>query len=334
MRFRTIKVEQGNHRFYMFTCRASDLWKFSKINQRLEDKDQGYQRVLSPSRVRQIRDFLMRGNAIPGAIIISCENAHVERGVITIPDVEDAAWIIDGQHRCAGAEEAARHGFDVYLPVVAFLDLSEQQQADYFVTINKEAKGVPSSLYIDLLRHLPKQKTEKERLEERIADISRELTRRHDSVFFQKIVSTTSPRVGQVSLTNFARRLRPLLHPTNGILGTNTLIQQMKIIENYFLALSLAFPQEFKKNTFFRTLGFGAVWRAFPVVFSASLKESGGFRSKDSAFVLRKVSDFDFGTWSKMGTGTAAEVQAGNDLIAELNKALDTLDESESSIRL
>ena len=334
MRFRTITVTQGKHRFYMFTCKASELWKFSKINQRLEDKDQGYQRVLSPSRVKQIREFLMQGNAIPGSIIISCENARVERGILSIPDREDAAWIIDGQHRCAGADQAAKGGVDVNLPIVAFLDLTEQQQADYFVTINKEAKGVPSSLYIDLLRHLPKKKSEKERLEERIADISKELTRQYDSVFFQRVVSTTGPKVGQVSLTNFARRLRPILHPTTGILGTHTLVEQMKIIENYFLGISTAFPEEFNRHLFFRTLGFGAVWRAFPVVFSASLREAGGFRPNDVAHILGKIVHFDFSAWAKMGTGAAAEVQAGDDLSAELNRALDTDDGSAFSIRL
>ena len=334
MRFRAIKIEQGKSRFYMFTCRASQLWEFSKINQRLEDKDQGYQRVLSPSRVRQIRDFLVNGNAIPGAIVISCENTRVEHGTISIPDRDDAAWIIDGQHRCAGAAEAAKKGVDVYLPVVAFLDLTEQEQAGYFVTINKEAKGVPSSLYIDLLRHLPKKKTAKELLEERIADISKELTREYDSVFFQRVVSTTSPKVGQISLTNFARRLRPILHPTTGILGTHMFNEQMKIIDNYFLGISTSFPVEFEKNVFFKTLGFGAVWRAFPVVFSASLREAGGFRSRDAALILSKVSHFDFDGWGKMGTGAAAEVQAGDDLIAELNRALNVGEGSEFSIRL
>ena len=324
MKFPAIQIKQGSISFFIFSCKASTLWSFSVINQRQEDKDEGYQRVLSSARVKRIRDFILDGNSIPGAIIISFDEAKFEGDHIVIPERRDAAWIIDGQHRSAGASEAEKEGQDIEFPIVAFIGLSEQQQADYFVTINKEAKGVPSSLYIDLLRHLPKKKTEKERLEERIADISKELTRQPDSVFFQRIVSTTSPKIGQVSLTNVARRLRPILHPNTGILGTYTLPEQLKIIENYFTAIQQVYPKAFNKSVFFRTLGFGAVWRTFSLVFSASLRESRGFRVLDTARILSKVSDFDFDEWSKLGTGSAAEKQAGDDLIAELTSALES----------
>lgn len=334
MRFRSIAIQQGENQFFFFKCKASELWSFSKINQRQEDKDIGYQRVLSPSRVKRIREFLVQGNAIPGAIIISCDHATYSDGSIDIPSSDDAAWIIDGQHRSAGAAEAAKKGVDVELAVIAFIGLSEQEQADYFVTINREAKGVPSSLYIDLLRHLPKQKTEKERLEERIADISKELTRDPDSVFFQRIVSTTSPKLGQVSLTNFARRTRPILHPNTGILATYTLPEQAKIIENYFSAVEMVFPSAFKMNIFFKTLGFGALWRSFQIIFAATLKYYGGFTTEDVARILVKVSHFDFGSWGKLGTGSAAETQAGDDLIAELKSVLDSDEEGGYSIRL
>lgn len=334
MKFNAVKVTQGSKHFYAFTCLASVLWGFSEINQRQENKDEGYQRVLSPSRVRRLRDFILQGNAIPGAIIISCDNARYSKSCITIPDKPNAAWIIDGQHRCAGAVEAAREGCDIQLPVVAFIDLSEQEQADYFVTINREAKGVPSSLYIDLLRNLPRQKTEQERLEERIADIYRELAKDENSVFYQRIVSTTSPTAAQVSLTNFARRLRIVLHASNGILSPYTLPEQVRIIENYFAAIKRVFPGDFRKNIFFKTLAFGAIWRAFPLVFTLSLKQSGGFRVEDVEGVLGAIADFDFGNWQKLGTGSAAEIQAGEDLIAELKSVQSSKVEGEFSIRL
>ena len=334
MKFPAFKIEQGGKEFFVFTCKASKLWGFSVINQRQEDKDVGYQRVLSSSRIKRIKEFIIQGNAIPGAIIISCDNAIFKDNEISIPNKENAAWIIDGQHRSAGAMEASRDGHDIELPVITFINLTEDQQADYFVTINKEAKGVPSSLYLDLLRHLPKKKTEKERLEERMADVSKELARESSSIFYQRIVSTTSPVSGQVSLTNFARKLRPVLHPNTGILGTYAFQEQVRIIENFFRAIQSAFPQPFAKNVFFRTLGFGAVWRAFQVVFSASLKETGGFRVEDAARILSKIPDFDFDTWRRLGTGSSAEIQAGDDLIAELQNSLESDEQGEFTIKL
>ena len=202
------------------------------------------------------------------------------------------------------------------------------------MTINKEAKGVPSSLYIDLLRKLPRKKTDIELLEERVADISRELTRNVESVFCQRIVSTTSPRAGQVSLTNFARRLRLILHGTNGILGTYTLPEQVQIIENYFAGIQQVYPDAFRSGIFFRTVGFGALWRAFPWVFSAAIREYSGFRIGDVANVFARVVSFDFAGWKRLGTGSAAEIQAGDDLIAELKAATETGEGSGYSIRL
>ena len=335
MRLRATEVKQGSTRFYLFKCKASELWGFSQINQRQEDKDEGYQRVLSRSRVQKLKDFVASDNAIPGAIIVSFDRASYGRGMIEIPDVEDAGWIIDGQHRAAGAERAAREGHDIELAVVGFIGLTIEEQTDYFVTINREAKGVPSSLYIDLLKQLPRRKTEKERLEERIADISKILTRDPESVFYERIVSTTSPTSGQVSLTNFARKTRPILHPTTGILGTYALPEQGKIIENYFRGIKSAFPKSFSQKVFFRTLGFGAMWRAFPLVFSASLNQSGGgFTVHDVAHVLGRVPDFEFDEWKRLGSGSAAEIQAGDDIVAELKDALEAEGDTGSAIRL
>lgn len=330
MKIPSYEVKQGKKQFYLFKCKASELWSFSEINRRAEDKDEGYQRVLSPSRVKQIKNFIQSGNAVPGAIIVSLDDATYTDGCLSFEDRPNAAWILDGQHRSAAAHEAAKEGIDVDLPVVAFTGLDVQDQTDYFVTINREAKSVPSSLYIDLLRHLPKKKTEKEILEERVADISRLLTRDSESVFFQRVVSTTNPSEGQVSLTNFARVIRPHIHPTTGILGTYNLNQQQRVLENYVSALRGAFPKEFASNLFFRTVAFGGVFRAFPVVFSASLAQSGAFRVSDVQKIFESVAHFNFEGWKELGSGSQAERIAGDDLIAEIKKAVEADDDAES----
>lgn len=327
------KITQGDKEFYSFVCKASQLWSFSEINRKSEDKDDGYQRVLSPSRVRQIKNFILGGNAIPGAIIISLDNADYRAGKLVFDEAPNAAWILDGQHRSAAAHEASKEGHDIDLPVVAFRNLTLKEQTWYFITINKEAKSVPSSLYIDLLKQLPKTKTEKEMLEERVADISKLLTRDPTSLFFQRIVSTTKPGSGQISLTNFARVLRAHIHPVTGIIGNYTLTRQHKIIENYFEGLKAEFPKSFEDDVFFRTLGFGAVFRAFPLVFSASLAQFKGFRASDVQSIFHLVNHFDFDSWSKIGTGSQAERTAGEDLISELKKALEA-DEDSSEIAL
>lgn len=270
----------------------------------------------------------MAGNAVPGAIIISFDSANFTNKAIEFDEANVVGWIMDGQHRAAAAHEAAQEKYDIELPVVAFIGLSVEQQTDYFVTINREAKSVPSSLYIDLLKNLPKQKTEKELLEERVADISRAVNQDADSPLFQRIVSTVAPKSGQISLTNFARIIRPHINPNSGILATYNLNEQQKIIENYIAGYRTTFPKPFARNLFFKTLGFGAIFKAFPIVFSNALRLSKSFRVADVESVLAHVNDFDFDSWAKIGTGSQAEKTAADDLITELKKSLESQGET------
>ena len=66
-----IPIKQGDKTLYMFTADAKKLWRILQINQRDSDKDTGYQRVLSPSRLRSITRFISSGNPVPTSILVS-----------------------------------------------------------------------------------------------------------------------------------------------------------------------------------------------------------------------------------------------------------------------
>lgn len=325
IRISAIPVTQGGQTFYLFKLKASQLWDLTQINRRSEDKVEGYQRALSPSRVKSIAKFIAANGLIPGSIIVSLDKGEfneTEKKLI-LPNRKNIGWIIDGQHRMAGAHEAAEKGKDPEVPVVAFLKLKLEKQIALFVTINKEARSVPASLYIDLLKQLPHKKTEKELTDERIADITRNLDADETSPFHQRIAFTQQASKGEISLVNFARILRPHLARQAGVLGLYTQIEQEGVINNYYRALKLAFPESFKKepSIFFRTIGFGAVWRAFPLAFNLANNK---FRSVSVASftkVFSAIKGFNFEVWEQLGTGTAAEIQAGDDLVTELQEA-------------
>ncbi|MCW5592450.1 MAG: DGQHR domain-containing protein [Burkholderiales bacterium] len=326
--FDCLPVRQGDAVLYMFSARATELWKCLQINQRDEDKDAGYQRVLSASRVRSIASYIKAKRPLPLSILITLEKARVERGGrrIAIKNVGDAGWVIDGQHRLAGAHES---GASIELPVVAFLGLSDEEQIQQFITINREAKGVPASLYYDLLKHLPTKRTTSERAKERAVDIAGELKRDEESPFFGKIVVTSVARKGEISLNNFVRKVSPLVIENKGALSAYSLNEQRQIIANYYRALDVIFPKYYNKvaSVFFQTVGFGALLNSLPMVFNLCLKHHKSFRVEDVARVLAEVRHFDFGAWERMGSGAGAESQAGEDLQAELSAAFDTLGE-------
>jgi DGQHR domain-containing protein len=192
------QVAQGSHTLYVFKAKASVLYDMLSINRRIPDKDEGYQRVLSASRVLAITRYIRQGRTIPGAIIVSLDQAEFDKrnNELTIPAGTDVGWIIDGQHRLAGGGMAAREGTDIEFPVVAFLSLTALSQIEQFVTINREAKNVPTSLYLDLLHHLPNKRAG-DVAKERASDLANQLRKDEESPFFERIVVTSPPKSGQ-----------------------------------------------------------------------------------------------------------------------------------------
>lgn len=329
--FKATEVTQGQNKFYMFKAKASELWSMLSINRRLEEKDEGYQRVLSNARVSAVANHIRSGQPIPNTILIGLDGAKYSSRTasITIPAGSDVGWVIDGQHRLAGAHEAAVgeggvKKVDIELSVIAFLGVTEAFQIEQFVTVNREAKGVPTALVYDLLKHLPGRKNANEIATERAAEIANEMRADKDSVFFQRIVVTTSPRQGQVSITNFVRKVSPHVHPDRGILKVYTLPEQRKILENYFDALRVTFPEQWRKadNVFFRTIGFGAMLNMFEEVFQHTIStREASFKVKDIAAVLEGVSHFEFDQWSAYGSGTKAELEAAQDFRTDFKRA-------------
>lgn len=320
-----LKVEQKSGYFYLFRLKASELFEITEINQRVEGKEEGYQRVLSPGRVRAVSRYIQAGGAVPGSIIVSFDklNFSAQENELTLPLTKSPGWVVDGQHRLAGAHEAAKVGVDIELAVAAYEGVSFEDQVELFITINREAKNVSSSLYLDLLKNLPKKKTEKEALEERITDIARGLNSEEESPFFQRIIFTKTARAGEVSLTNFARVMRPLFNKSGGTLSPYTQMEQIRVIDNYYKALQTAFPHAWKNDNpiFFRTIGFGAVWRVFPFVFTTALSAYKASNVASFVKVFKEVAGFDFEIWSQYGTGTSAENAAGEDLLSVLQEA-------------
>lgn len=319
-KFPCLLVHQNKYEIVCFVAKARELWKFVKVNTRESDKDIGYQRALSPSRVEAVKKYIDNGNSIPNSILISLDkDSGVTGDFIIIPNREDAGWVIDGQHRLAGAHNSKK---DIEVVVLAFIGLPEDEQINQFVTINREAKGVPTSLYYDLLKHLPSNKSDSNLSKERAVDIAHSLAGNPTSPFHQRIV-IESPKRGQLSLTNFVRKISPLVIDKKGKFHTYTLLEQQTIIDNYFQALSHAFPKAFSENDelFFRTLGFGVAINTLGTAFDLSLREYQGFRIEDAVKILKKIDYFNFSDWGNLGTGTAAEAQASNDFRTELVNA-------------
>ena len=167
LRYGSIPIKQHDYVLYLFSAPAKVLFDILAINERDPDKDEGYQRALSTSRVRSISDFVDRRRTIAPAIVVSLKKGakfdkdsgelipinptrgyrslkkgakfDKDSGELLIPNQPNSGWVIDGQHRLVGAAKASK---DITLAVVAFIDMDIDDQVFQFVTINRTAKGV------------------------------------------------------------------------------------------------------------------------------------------------------------------------------------------------
>lgn len=337
--YKALEIKQGDAVFYVFSARASEVWKFSKINKKTDDKDEGYQRALSESRAEDIKKFILNKNTISPAIVIALESSKAcfdpVKSCINIEDLEDSAWVIDGQHRLRGAA-LADDTSHIELPVIAYIGIDLTEQIFQFVTINKEAKGVPTSLYYDLLKMLPPKTKPSEAAKEVAADIGANLRKNENSIFYDRIVVVTSPKKGQISLNNFVRKTSPLILENKGFFAAYSQQEFSLILENYFQAIKCVFPHEFfrGRERFFQTLGFGAMVNALTTVFSLTVKEKSGFRRNDIIEMLTKSASFDFSSWDKIGTGSAAEIQTGRDFEVHFKNSVNSSDGNSGTIKL
>jgi DGQHR domain-containing protein len=212
----SISASQNGYELHVFFAPAKELYQCVAINQKEEDEDGGYQRAASPARTRAIARFVDDGNPLPLSLLITLEKRAVKlgNGKLEINASKKSGWVIDGQHRLVGAMQAQA---EILLPVVAFVGLSLDDQIQQFVTVNKEAKGVPTSLYYSLLKKLPAKMSAAETAKERAADIASRLKMDESSAFASRIVATTAPKNGQLSLVNFVRKIAPLVKEDTGL---------------------------------------------------------------------------------------------------------------------
>ncbi len=164
-----LAVAQPIGQFFVGVLTAHDLIEVASADMRRigdgGDDYVGIQRKLSPDRVAEISEFVKSIDAtFPTSVVISvrgeCGSYDPASGRLTISEgvdeetgeaifLEDAAHILDGQHRVEGLRAAGAMDFQV--PVSIFLDADIADQAYIFATVNLAQTKVNRSLVYDLL---------------------------------------------------------------------------------------------------------------------------------------------------------------------------------------
>jgi DGQHR domain-containing protein len=162
------KGSMGGVPFYNFLISPFELLKISYISHKATSADDldTYQRMVKPSRLKDIAKYIDDGGQFPTNIVInfktkknglqfqkiqSFENSVF--GTLTLPGQYGSAWVIDGQHRLYGFAFSKR-GKKHVVPVLAYENLPTKEEMRQFVDINCEqvrvSRGLLNEIYSNL----------------------------------------------------------------------------------------------------------------------------------------------------------------------------------------
>lgn len=155
-----IKTRLGGKTAYLFSALAKDILRIAFVNHRdLRDPSgaPSYQRIVKPSRLKEIGRFLDDGKFFPNTILLNFHRkpsfeqqakddvSAVAFGNLILPDRYKSCWIIDGQHRLYGTTYTAAE-YNTPLFFIGFDSVSTSEEANIFVEINSKQATVPPTL--------------------------------------------------------------------------------------------------------------------------------------------------------------------------------------------
>lgn len=308
-----IEVEQPIGTFYLGKINSDVLVKHYYVNPRYKDK--GIQRPHSVKRVKEIADYCRDPDAtFPTPIIVSIttkdlipeESRHEFKKINSIPggisiDLSDLPQykeifeIIDGQHRIRGIELAKKiSNFSCELVVVLMIDLTEEEKAYVFSTINSNQAKVDKSLIYDLFELSTTRSPFKT-----AHYIARSMNSNEQSPFYNRLkmlgkkesdMSTLSQGTfvyGVLSLISKDPKNDTTILKENGKLENlsnyplrNLFIHEedkviLKILNDYFSAVRDVFSDEWNSNDSIinKTTGYLGLIRLFKVLFKLGLEK-------------------------------------------------------------
>lgn len=310
-----IKCVQNDHVFYVAVMSSKDLDEMCFVSRRKDDRDKGFQRLLSEKRAREIADYLDNNKGvIPSAIIVSAQPiAKLEfdetNSKIRIEREQNSLLVLDGQHRLYGMKTAEKN-YDI--PVVIFSHLNTQDEIRQFIDINTTQKGVPTALILDIKGPAGTET----KIEERQRELFDKLN--NDSVLAGEMLPSES-KAGKISRTSFNSATKTIYE--SGPLSGKTDEQIYKAVKNYLEAIVTVFRMSGKagakltKNIIFR-----AVMSVFNDVVERCLTKYGDMKVASFTEYLMPLQDLEYDDYT--GTNKATESRITSDIKSALRETV------------
>ena len=286
-----IEIKQGIRTFYLTKLNAKTVTTISYAAIRNQSNEEGaVQRLLNPRRVSSIKDFTLAGGDYPSAFVLNWVNhknkLHKASGILEFLENPNSCQIIDGQHRIEGIRAAIdvdKSVAKLELPVVIYQNLTTQECADIFLSINTEQKPVPRSLVFDLYGIASEQITDPAAV--RARDIAIALNEMPSSSYEGCIKFPNSPKKkGGIALSTAINAIRPLVEEKGAFeqVEIPELQMQQGIIINLFSALEAKYGESWwdNKNVFMYAAGFTAAMDFLKLVLIPFCNTKGSYTQK------------------------------------------------------
>ncbi len=211
----------GKRCFYNFLLDPEKLLRIAYISHKVgsDPSDiETYQRMLKPSRLKDIGHYIDHGGHFPTNIIINLKSTRKLRfdrkekigksayGTLYLPAQYASAWVVDGQHRLYGYAYSQmrtnRKSNKLMFPVLAYVDLPSDLEKEMFIDINCKQVKVSRNLLNEIYANLQwESDNPKERLEALRSRIALSLNQENMSPFHQRVIVTNTKKTSTRCIT-------------------------------------------------------------------------------------------------------------------------------------
>jgi len=237
--------KMGGNTFYTFLIPPDDLLKIAYVGHKASrdiENLETYQRMLQPRRLKKIAEYINNGGRFPTNIVLNFKTTKKKSklkfevkegqeafGVLHVPPNYASAWIIDGQHRLYGyAYAREKQGFNKdssVLPVLAFENLSAEEEMNLFIEINSKQVKVNTGLLVELYADLHWNSSDKEEaFQALLSRIASRLNSDHTSPLHDRMVVTGKRKTQFRCLTQTSIRDGLKASKLLGVLSNDTII--------------------------------------------------------------------------------------------------------------
>jgi len=272
-----IRGEMGGKTYYLFMIQPEKLLSISYVHHRspihlgyLENIEEGnaYQRMIDKSRRQDIDKFISKGGFFANNIIVNFTNEpsfvmsnkveSIETGFLKLPRKPASAWIIDGQHRLYGYADNPKRKTEM-MPVLAFCNMTIEDEGELFVTINKEQKSVEANLLWDLYGDIYEEaEDDEEQYLCTISKIIKNLNNGPKSPFYNKVyIPSFNDRENRLTIVTIANAFKKSYHGLNLIKKSGLLFREnwkttesfaTNRIESFFNIIKDKIKEDWDKN--------------------------------------------------------------------------------------